>query len=233
MGGTPENLGSSLTNQFASRNVEINLFGNPSGAGVATEKLWYNSIPDHYRKRLTLVEEFPVKFYPEIKAVGVAQAGPCCMKYWDPLYSSRIGGDDANWMVLRYADVLLMFAEAENEINGPTIEAYSVINQIRKRARDENQNNLDEPEEIAELPDLAGLTKDEFRQAVWKEREMELCFEGHHRWDLIRQGRFVETLNASNIPSNVTEKNRLFPIPYLEILSNSNLEQNPGYSNIE
>jgi hypothetical protein len=229
MGGTTENLGSNISRAFSSRNVEINPYGNPSGSSIATETLWYNSIPDHFRKRLTIVEEFPTLYYPEIKAIGIAQAGPCCMKYWDPLYTTRIGGDDANWMVLRYADILLMFAEAENEVNGPTSEAYNAINKIRQRARDENGNNIDEPEEIAELPDLAGLSKDEFRQAVWKEREMELCFEGHHRWDLIRQDRFVEVVNASNIPSKVTDKNKLFPIPDLEILANPNLEQNSGY----
>jgi hypothetical protein len=229
MGGTTQNLGSNISRSFASRNIEINPFGNPSYSSIAAERLWYNSMPGHYRKRLTIVEEFPTPYYPEINAVGIAQAGPCCMKYWDPLYTSRIGGDDANWMVLRYADVLLMFAEAENEVNGPTEKAYEAINKIRQRARDENGNNIDEPEEIAELPDLAGLSKDEFRQAVWKEREMELCFEGHHRWDLIRQGRFVEVVNASNIPSKISEKNQLFPIPDLEILANPNLEQNSGY----
>lgn len=231
MGGSTESLGSSISRVFASRNVEINPNGNaePSYSGIATENLWYNSIPNHYRKRLTIVPVFPTSYYPEIKANGTAQAGPCCMKYWDPLYTTRIGGDDANWMVLRYADVLLMFAEAENEVNGPTTEAYDAINSIRKRARDENQNNLDEPEEIAELPDLVGLSKDEFRQAVWKERDMELCFEGHHRWDLIRQNRFVEVLNASDVASKVTETNMFFPIPDLEILANPNLTQNPGY----
>ena len=176
-----------------------------------------------------MVAEFPTPYYPEITAVGVALAGPCCMKYWDPLYTTRIGGDEANWTVLRYADVLLMFAEAENEINGPTPEAYDAINSIRKRARDENQNLIDEPEELAELPVLEGLSQDEFRQAVWAERDIELCFEAQHRWDLIRQNRFVEVVNASNIASKVTETNRLFPIPNLEILANPNLEQNPGY----
>jgi len=231
MGGSTENLGSSISRSFASRNVEINPNGNgeASYSGIAAENLWYNSIPDHYRKRLILVATFPTTYYPVIKAKGNAQAGPCCMKYWDPLYTTRIGSDDANWMVLRYADVLLMFAEAENEINGPTQAAYDAVNSIRKRARDENQNGIDEANEIAELPNLSGLSKDEFRKAVWKERDMELCFEGHHRWDLIRQGRFVDVLNASNIAAKVTNSNTLFPIPNLEILANPKLTQNPGY----
>ena len=227
LGNTTEYLGSNLTSAFASRNPEINPNGYPSGAAIAAETPFYNSIPEHYRKRLTIVAEFPISYYPAITAEGPAQAGPCCMKFWDPLYGTRINGDDANWMLLRYADVLLMFAEAENELNGPTTAAYDAVNKIRKRARDENQNGIDDPEEIVELPDLEGLDQDLFRQAVWKEREMELCFEGHHRWDLIRTNRFVEVLNANGI--TVTDANKLFPIPHLEILANPNLEQNTGY----
>ncbi len=231
LGGTTEYLGSNISRNFASRNVEINPNGNgeASYSSIAAEALWYNSIPDHYRKRLILVTTFPTTYYPVIKAKGNAQAGPCCMKFWDPLYTTRVGYDDANWMVLRYADVLLMYAEAENEINGPTQAAYDAVNSIRKRARDENQNGLDEASELAELPNLSGLSKDEFRQAVWKERDMELCFEGHHRWDLIRQNRFVEVINASSIAAKVTSNNMLFPIPNLEILANPNLTQNTGY----
>jgi hypothetical protein len=120
-----------------------------------------------------------------------------------------------------------MYAEAENELNGPTPSAYEAVNKIRKRARDENQNNIDEPDELYELPDLEGLSKEQFREAVWKEREMELCFEGHHRWDLIRTNRFVEVLNSNGVP--VSEVNKLFPIPHLELLANPNLIQNTGY----
>jgi hypothetical protein len=57
--------------------------------------------------------------------------------------------------------------------------------------------------------------------------KMELCFEGHHRWDLVRTNRFVQVLNASG--RKVKEANNLFPVPDLEILANPNLEQNPGY----
>ncbi|WP_372936795.1 RagB/SusD family nutrient uptake outer membrane protein [Mariniphaga sediminis] len=227
LGDDTEGLGSSISRVYASRNPEINPSGLPSYAGIAAESDFYNSIPDHFRKRFTILAEFPSSYYPEIKATGPAQAGPCCMKFWDPLYGTRIGGDDANWMLIRYADVLLMYAEAENELNGPTPSAYEAVNKIRKRARDENQNNIDEPDELYELPDLEGLSKEQFREAVWKEREMELCFEGHHRWDLIRTNRFVEVLNSNGVP--VSEVNKLFPIPHLELLANPNLIQNTGY----
>lgn len=228
-GFATETLGSNISYTFACRNPETNPNGNgkASGSGVAAELQWYNSIPDHFRKRYSMVKSYPTPYYPIIKAVGPALAGPTCMKFWDPKYTTNVGGDDANWMVFRYADVLLMFAEADNEINGPTSAAYDAVNQIRKRARDENSNNVDEPSEVAELPNLVGLSKEDFRIAVWKERDMELCFEGHHRWDLVRTKRFVQVLTASG--RNVKDANNLFPIPGLEIAANPNLTQNPGY----
>ncbi|MFC5409783.1 RagB/SusD family nutrient uptake outer membrane protein [Larkinella bovis] len=218
--------GSSFTSQFASRNPNILLNGAIAGTSIAAERPFYASFPNHYRKQISMVETFPSTYYPEITARGIAQAGPACMKYWDPAFGLTQGGD-ANWMVLRYADVLLMFAEAENELSGPTAAAYEAINQVRKRARDENANGVSEPAETALLPDLTGLTKDTFRLAVWEERRMELCFEGHHRWDLLRTGRFIDALKASG--RTAEQKHLLFPIPDLEISANPALTQNAGY----
>ena len=148
------------------------------------------------------------------------------MKYWDPNLFSESQGD-ANWIVLRYADILLMMAEAENEVNGSTSLAYDAINEVRKRARDANANGVDEMEEIEALPDLEGLNKAEFREAVLRERELELCFEGHKRWDLLRKGKYIEAMQAIGKP--VENKHILYPIPQLELLANPNLTQNPGY----
>lgn len=173
-----------------------------------------------------MVAEFPSAYYPEITVSGTAQAGPAPMKYWDPTFGMNIGGD-ANWIVLRYADVLLMFAEAENELSGPTDAAYEAVNAVRKRARDENANGIDEAGELAELPNLEGLSKEDFRAAVWAERRMELCFEGHHRWDLLRTGRFVDVMKASG--RNAEAKHELFPIPLLERQANPALTQNDDY----
>jgi len=224
--GNSRGGGSAFTSQFASRNPNILLNGAIAGTAIAAERGFYNAVPDHYRKRIAMADSFPNKYYPEITAKGKAQAGPASMKYWDPAFGLSQGGD-ANWMVLRYADVLLIFAEAENELNGPTSAAYGAINQVRARARDENANGVAEAEELALLPDLSDLSKESFRQAVWDERRMELCFEGHHRWDLLRTGRFINALNASG--RSAETKHLLFPIPHLEILANPALNQNPGY----
>lgn len=225
--GNSRGGGSAYTSQFASRNPNILLNGAIAGAAIAAEEPFYNSIPDHYRKRITMVDSFPSSYYPEITATGTAQAGPAGMKYWDPDFGLAQGGD-ANWMILRYADVLLMFAEAENEISGPTAEVYEVVNQVRKRACDENGDGVDDPEGSTPLPDFSGLTQEEFREAVWEERRMELCFEGHHRWDLLRTDRFLEVMQASG--RNPEARHLLFPIPLLEIQANPLLIQNEGYA---
>ena len=77
----------------------------------------------------------------------------------------------------RYADALLIFAEAENEANGPNADAYAAMNAIRNRAG---------------LPSLSGLTQDDFRTAILKERRLELHAEVKRRFDLIRTDGFAE-----------------------------------------
>ncbi|WP_194768613.1 RagB/SusD family nutrient uptake outer membrane protein [Tamlana sp. I1] len=115
-----------------------------------------------------------------------------------------------NYRMMRYADVLLMFAEAENEANGPTALAYNAINQVRDRAG------------VAPLP--AGLSKAEFFQKIKTERELEFAFEVSKYFDLIRWGL------GSEMPGFKVGKNELIPIPASEIGKNENLlPNNPGW----
>lgn len=224
---------STFTQNYASRNPVIITggIGQQAGASIAAERDFYESFPDHYRKKVILLDSIPDPFWPQIipengTGTGKLQVGPSCMKFYDPNLEA-ISDGDANWPVIRYAEVVLIFAEAENEVNGPTVEAYNAINSIRKRARDSNGDGIDDPNDLLELPDLQDLSKDEFRVAVWRERELELCFEGHQRWDLLRQDRFIQAMTDNG--KNVEEKHKLFPIPMLEIAANPNLTQNPGY----
>lgn len=147
-----------------------------------------------------------------------------------------------NFPLLRYADVLLMFAEAENQVNGPSAAAYNAINQVRRRGYG---LPVGTPSVVADLP--AGLTKAQFQQAVQDERSRELCFEGLRRSDLIRWGNFVNTMKglaaeiavdplagtnfsyAKTGASNVSQRHLLFPIPASEILVNKAITQNPGW----
>ncbi len=134
-----------------------------------------------------------------------------------PLSSQSLSG--VNYPVLRYADVLLMKAEALNEINGgPTSDAYNAINQVRTRAQ------------IANL--TPGLNQAAFRDSVFLERRKEFIQEGHRWFDLVRQGGtvLVDALHKISAKSAATSKNTLFPIPLVEIQQNAKLKQNPGYN---
>jgi len=85
------------------------------------------------------------------------------------------------WQILRFSDVLLMFAEAENELNGPTAAAYNAVNMVRRRGYGKPINT---PDATVDLP--AGLSKTAFFDAVVKERSLELGGEGIRKYDLIR-----------------------------------------------
>lgn len=123
------------------------------------------------------------------------------------------GGDSpANFKVIRYADVILMLAEALNE-NGKTDEALTYLNMIRTRAG---------------VPTYAGLSKSATRSKIELERRLELCFEGHRWWDLLRTGRAMQVMG----PAGMKEKHWLYPIPLSEIQVVNNpdiLWQNPGW----
>jgi hypothetical protein len=128
-----------------------------------------------------------------------------------------------NWPLMRYAEVLLTYAEAANEVGGPTPDAYAAVNAIRKRA---------------ELPDLAGLSKEQFREAVWRERWYELAFENVTWYDMarLRKAYNVSTRTFENYVGHkfsygpvLKERELLFPLPTAEIRNNSKLVQNKGY----
>lgn len=129
---------------------------------------------------------------------------------------------DNNWPVLRYADVLLMYAEVLNEL-GYEAEgmAFNFLNQVRSRAglAPKTSNNAD--------PNLRVSNQDEFRRTIELERRVELAFEGHRLFDLIRTDRFVEVMSQFY---DVQEHQKLFPIPQSQIDINPDLiYQNPGY----
>ena len=124
-----------------------------------------------------------------------------------------------DWVILRYADILLMQAEVENELSGPTDAVYKAINDIRLRA------------ETSVLP--SGLSKDEMRERIRRERRVELAFEGQRYFDLKRWKIAKEVLNAVEdglITYRFEDRHYLWPLPQTEIdKSNGILVQNPDY----
>jgi len=180
------------------------------------------------RKRVSFVTYYlsPIdgKKYFTLNAPG--DSVPFINKNWDPNYAAT-GQSDANANILRFAEVLLIHAEAENELNGPTTKAYTSINKIRKRA---GINDL-----------TTGLTKDQFRDSVYLERRLELVAEYHRYFDLIREtgtevtgvgpegkGILIKALQKVG-KTNVAAKHYLYAIPQGEIDRNPKLTQNPGW----
>lgn len=96
---------------------------------------------------------------------------------------------------------------------------------MRRRARAAG-TGFEQPEAV--YPDLKGLPKEEFRNAVLKERAQEFVGEGHYRWDLIRHNRLISTAQANGVTA-AAGKHNLFPIPTQQISRNSQITQNPGY----
>lgn len=118
-----------------------------------------------------------------------------------------------NIHILRFAEVLLMQAEASNELNNPGV-ALSHINRIRSRAG---------------LPEVNAAAGQALREAIWNERRYELAMEHDRFFDIVRQGRAQEVMQAAG-KSFVAGKHELLPIPALQIeLSGGQLQQNPGY----
>ena len=96
------------------------------------------------------------------------------------------------WQILRYSDVMLMFAEAENELNGPTAAAYNAVNQVRRRGYGQSITTANAS---VDLP--AGLNKADFFTAIVKERSLELGGEGVRKYDLIRWNLLATKINET------------------------------------
>lgn len=120
-----------------------------------------------------------------------------------------------NFVVYRYADVLLMKAEALNE-QGQTAQAAIPLNIVRQRAG---------------LANVANLTQEAMREKIIHERRIELAFEGHRWFDMIRvdKGNYALNFLHSIGKTQATKDRLIFPIPQTEMDANSLMKQNPGY----
>ncbi|GGG89495.1 membrane protein [Parapedobacter pyrenivorans] len=201
--------------------------GQTGESQIVSEIAFFNRYDDRdYRKESTFITAGTNRQGEEVGWQQFTFPFPApAWKYVDRTATTRNAyAFNANYVVLRLADVYLMRAEALNEIGGPTEAAYNMINAIRERARNRDGNNQNGYPEI-----LSGLTKEGFRDAVLEERAIELGFEGHRWFDLVRTKRLVETIKAAHPDYQVAEKHYLFPIPADELIINPNLEQNPGW----
>ena len=167
-------------------------------------------------------------------------------KIWDPKYFQMGGQTDNNLIVIRYADIVLMYAEAANE-NGKTTEALASLNSIRKRAR---ESSINDPYRIVlgynfpinmnvsnRVPEITVTDKMLLREAIWHERRVELAGEDLRFFDIVRQGRAGDVLRAFSVKYNtlkgkgfVDGKHESLPITQDEINGSKGIiVQNPGY----
>ncbi|MDR6193313.1 RagB/SusD family nutrient uptake outer membrane protein [Siphonobacter sp. SORGH_AS_0500] len=144
------------------------------------------------------------------------------LKYLDPSATGGTQGGSGvgssnSVRVYRYADLLLVYAEALNEQQGGSQEALEALNSVRRRARS-GQSGI--------LPDWTGLSQAALREAIDRERRVELAFENHRWFDLVRTGKAKAVLVQTK---NIQIRNTLYPIPERERTINPKLTQNDGY----
>lgn len=144
---------------------------------------------------------------------------------WPTSYATQ---SDQDWVFLRYADVLLMYAEAKNEVSGPDQSVMDAINQVRSRA-DVNMPTIN-------LND--GYGQEEIRQLIRQERRVELALEGQRYFDLKRWGIVKEVMDNTQDPDGASRlfqaRDTLWPVPQSEVdiarsLGNEGYKQTPGF----
>ncbi len=194
-----------------------NIYGSrPNGGGLDQPTLdLYDSFDDNdSRKAVTFMTE------DVINGQLVDFGGPKIVKYWDRISEPDVNNTANDLQLIRYSDILLMYAEVLNELNtGSTTEALNAINTVRARARSE----------AGALPDLTAMDYNAFKQAILLERRKEFVWEGQRWFDLVRFDKLVEKVNIAKPNVSVSAKNNLFPIPQRERDINTNLSQNSGY----
>lgn len=188
--------------------TEVTTGGFPAGSNQGTEDLFNAFEAGDLRKSVAIAR------YPSTNALYTR-------KFIDRPIAANEGRN--NWPVIRYADVLLMYAEALNE-TGATGEAIKPLNEVRKRAG---------------LGNVADEGQPALRNIIQKERRVELCFEGHRWLDLLRTGSMLQVMRdykekytgVGYLVENydIKDRNVLYPIPFRERSLNPELSQNEGY----
>ncbi len=211
-------LGSNLPNHFAPTGSE--------GITIASGGAYgFNQPTDDIANAYTTGDVRRNNIVDGYMSNGVFVAAKYIRGYVERETGSGYLDSGADWYVLRFADILLMYAEALNEVNnGPSSDAYTYINEVRSRAG---------------LEPLAELSYDTFKSAVYNEERLESPFEGHRWFDLLRTGKAIEVMNSKvsvggtttvGISSPIKQYQLLYPIPALVVTTSSPaIEQNDGY----
>ncbi|GAC1314744.1 MAG: RagB/SusD family nutrient uptake outer membrane protein [Mucilaginibacter sp.] len=203
-------------------NLSVGAYGDHLGAMIPTNE-FFNSYESGDLR--TQERQFYFSSYPQYgKPTQTIIFGEHALyKYFHVESALGNGQSDENWTFLRLPEAMLIYAEASNEVNGPTTAAYAQVNLIRSRAN---------------LAPLSGLTKDQLREAIWKERYHELAYEDKAYFDIQRTHKVYDVVHNTFGDATATPNEQgvtmntqyyLWPIPQREINTNSKLTQNPGW----
>lgn len=208
-------------------------FAGPGGTGSTVPTLaFYNSYETDDLRARNQEGYFYTSYFTNGSGAPFQLGAPYIFKHFNMTSAGSFGvpgtrNNNLNVPLIRYAEVLLMYAEAQNEAGGPNMAAYNAFKRIRDRAR-------------LVTPALGTYNQASFREAVWKERWHELCYEGITWFDMVRLRKvfnegtkgfdnFVGHINRSTNQALQT-KHLLFPLGVQEMINNPNLKpQNPGY----
>ncbi|MEZ4902046.1 MAG: RagB/SusD family nutrient uptake outer membrane protein [Spirosomataceae bacterium] len=208
-------------------------FNGPGGTGsTVPTPAFYNSYEAGDLRTKDQDGYFYTTYFTNGSGARFDLGAPYIFKHFNRTSSGTSGvpgtrQNNLNVPQIRYAEVLLLFAEAQNEVGGPNQAAYDAFKRIRDRAQ-------------LTTPALATYNQNTFREAVWKERWHELCYEQITWFDMVRLRKvfnektrgFDNFVGHINLSSNqpLQSKHLLLPLGKQEMLNNPNLKpQNPGY----
>lgn len=218
-------LGSPHPNYFAPlQSDNYVVFGNGDGLNAPTESISNAYAVGDPRKAPSMADTW-------LGFNNAVRSDRHITKYNSPFSAVDDGGSD--WVVLRYADALLLLAETINEKNGPSAEALGYLNEVRTRSLG--------PASALQLSQVA--TYFDFKLALERERRLEFAFENHRWFDLVRTKRAEAVMSQHfatefqyNDPAHpslntgaLQHYQILLPIPQYEIDLNPNIAQNTGY----
>jgi hypothetical protein len=217
-------------------NFKPTTYRGASGTGSTIPNVdFYESFEPGDRRAVDQAGWFYTTYYTNGNGAPFSLGAPYIFKHFNYRANGIAGAeptkkDNLNVPMIRFAEVLLIYAEAQNEVGGPTQEAYDALKKIRDRAQ-------------LTTPALGTFNQATFRETVWRERWYELCFEGITWFDMVRLRKvfnhdtkgFDEFVGHVNTNSNqaLQEKHLLFPLLRQEMVNNPNLApQNPGYPGV-
>jgi hypothetical protein len=223
--------GNPMNNMFP--NFKPVTFAGPSGTGSTVPTIeFYESYEPGDLRAVNQEGFFYTSYFTNGSGAPFDLGAPYIFKHFNQTALGKEGvpgtrNNNLNVPLIRFAEVLLLYAEAQNEVGGPNALAYESMKRIRDRAK-------------LTTPPIGQFTKETFREAVWRERWHELCYEQITWFDMLRLRKvyneltngfdeFVGHINQSS-KEPLQAKHLLMPYPLPEMQNNPNLQpQNPGY----